>query len=206
VTISAMLVILVSLILAGKSCSPDDQPKENMDRLSHIVTISAEETAHFLRGEGKVLLLSTVNSPSLQFDLTKLFKSTLEKQGLQVLYVEGLSPEEDSEAVVPRGFFPGKALLPLLLQYPDIDAVISLIGVPYFEEIPIETPPHFIAAYGVAPDMPLKQLIQSGWLSMVITPRFSPVVEPGKIPSSPAAWFEQHYQIFTAENARDLPQ
>lgn len=196
----AVGIVLISFILVRLVFSPDAK-EEFDDVLINSMVFSAEETAAFLINEKKVVILASGREQAAVLaDMTATFRKALEKQGIQVLAVES----GDGEPFIMPGFFRGSQLLPIVDSYPSADAIISLVGIPYFSGALPKLKPKIISAYGATAERGVKAQIQSGFLSMAIIQRMGPSDETEHSKKNSRPWFEQNLQVITAENVELL--
>lgn len=193
----------IILFVFVRLVSPPDTKEEFDDLLINSMVFSAEETAAFLGNEKKVVILSSgPEQAAVLGEMAETFRKTLEKQGVQVLAVE--SDDDRGEPFILPGFFPGSQLLQLVDNYPTVDAIISLVGIPYFKGAVPEVKPILISAYGAIAERGVNVQIQSGLLSMAIVRRVGSSEETQPSKKNSRAWFEQNLQVITAENVEVL--
>jgi hypothetical protein len=167
--------------------------------------VSAERTADYLGGSAEIVLVTAgeVGGRAGKRQ-SEIFQSELEKRGIEVRSVEELGEDEYrhmEEALAHLGL-PPEWFIRLMERWGDVDAVVSLAGLPFMleprlDQLP-EASPQLVVAAGMGPDPePVKGLLRAGVLHMAIVPR--PVSrDPAGAQASPEAKFDAHYEVVTA--------
>jgi hypothetical protein len=207
VTGAALIVIIICVLSIGRSIGPGkvagSGPYIDMAR------IEAEETANFL-GDGKqvvVFAFATTADHKVLRKRNRTFIEALDKSGAEVIATEELgaidAPQMPEMAMMGVMGVPMAEFLRIADAYPDADAIVSLVGVPYvdlnkLDEIP-DSFPTLIVASGVSDmGMPAGPLLNAGILHMAIIPRYADTPYEGTGEATARELFEQSFQVVTA--------
>lgn len=203
----AILVILVAgFSMLRKPRAPDI----DLAPFQGIGLVAAEETARILAQGGKVLVV-TIGAEGAG---TSPFHAQLEafQQAIQQLGTVSVAAVEQADQAGGRSpgpeiGIPGSQYLQLLVAYPEIDAIVSLVGPPQItgEELgrlPPDRPPLVVVSMlGLG----VRRLLEAGVIQVAVVPRTDSEKAVGPDPQSPREWFERYYQIVTPGEADLLP-
>lgn len=202
-------IILISALVLIVLQRRDRGGDLNLDPLTAAGEVIADETAALLGGQGKVVLV-TFDTSATEMPAAKAVRTGFQQRmkgqgGITVLF--------ETLKVNPS---PGMALWSLsqyqqlVQRHPGADAIVSLLGPPFFTEaevssLPQELPKGVVFGGG-NPGQPLRKLFERGVVQVAVVNRFTPL-QPGS--ATPAATgrdrFEQQFQIIRTHNASILP-
>ncbi len=199
---------LSSLLLTTCEFQPS-LPKANLLPYQGTGQVLAEETAKLLGNKGKIVVLVmdtgqveiTADDPRMNA-FTEAIKG---QKDITVMAVEKISPSLMIRS--PAGkMLRAEPFLEIFQQYPNVDAIVSLIGVPRLADEQIgglaQNRPKFVAVSDPATSSSeLKKLFEAQVLQLAIAPRGHPSTNGGKPPSTPREWFDQNYIVVTPESA-----
>jgi hypothetical protein len=93
----------------------------------------------------------------------------------------------------------------LLQKFPDVDVIVSLVGIPLLsddeiDQLPVEIPRLFaLILYGIG----VKRAFDEGILSAAVIPKYDKI-EEGSDPKDSEGLFNKYYRFVTEENYEDL--
>lgn len=209
----ALVVVLcvIAVIAASVSIYFTEFHKPAVNETLHLGVgrAMANETANVLGKPGKVVALvmdfTKVPEMRVQFDE---FQRTLEKLGKFTLSKKEFETEGKVKYTTGTGLS-GRRFVRALQNHGDADAIVSFVGAPTlndeeFGKIDSSKLPKFVAE--VRTPEKLKKLFNQHVIQVAIVSRFQfPAPGPRK-PRTPEDWFQNRFQIVTAENAGALPE
>jgi hypothetical protein len=169
----------------------------------------ATETARVLGGKGKILaiIMESQKTPELKVQIDE-FERTLKNLGGFKITKKELETEGKAKYTTGAGLS-GRRFLRALKNHADADAFVSFVGAPNLTDeelaqLDSTKLPKFIAE--VRTPEKLKKLFDKHIIQAAIVSRFQfPSPGPRK-PRTPEEWFQNRFQIITAENAALLPE
>jgi len=205
--IIAMVLVLVILTAIGSVVYHFRSPAVVVNR-SLAVGLGqavATETAKILHDRGNigVILAPAHEMEGLpEHDTWQAFSATLKQHPqIHIVVTEVASTEPPIEYGLTRA-----RLDKVLKEHPDIDGVVSFYGIAQWDSrAPFELPRPDLKIIAVQSNpVPIKPYFAKGSLAVAIVRREIPAPNSAA-PRTPADWFAQNYQVFTAENYQSLP-
>ena len=208
---AAILVILMAGISIFTSLRPR-RPGIHLEPFEGIGLVAAEETARILGQRGKILVVTVgvgadgVGGSPFHAQLDAFQKTIRQYDGLSVEAVERMDQAAGRSSGPGMGI-PRDQYTHLLDTYPDVDAVVSLVGPPHIADedigrLPPKRPRLVVVStlgWGV------RRLLESGVIHVAVVPRAGSEETDGPEPQSPREWFTRYYQIVTPDQASVLP-
>lgn len=173
-----------------------------------IGRIMAEETGRMMNSTGRVVLITidTSSEPELKAQ-HDAFDQTLARRFPQIHVKETYKVESDDKKKYSFGAgLSGRRYVRIVNKNLSADAIVSFIGVPGLDDDEIaqlKKSPPFLAESRSADK--LKNLFEKKVIHTAITPRFQFPTPVKGAPRTSQEWFDQRFQIVTADNARELP-
>ncbi len=204
---AAILVIIISILSIGRTIGPGKVAGSGP--YIDMASIEAEETANSLGDNKRVVVIAyaTTADHKVLRARNRTFIEALDKSGAEVIATEELGAKDGPQiSEVAMVGVPMTEFLRVADAYPNADAIVSLVGVPYadlneIDELP-DSFPALIVAGGVNDmGMPVSPLFDAGILHMVIIPRYA--AYEGTDESTARELFDQSYQVVTAETESD---
>jgi len=168
----------------------------------------ATETARVLGGKGTVhaIIMEFKKAPEMKIQVEE-FERALQRIGGFKLNMKELETEGKAKYTTGAGLS-GRRFLRVVKNHPEADAIVSFVGAPNLndEEIAQLTSSKFPKLIAEVRDPEkLKKLFDKKVIQVAIVSRFQfPAPGPTK-PRTPEDWFQNRFQIVTAENAASLP-
>ena len=201
IAVVAVLLILGSLLsLFSRLATPTH--KANPLPFTGLGDALAEETAKAVGDKGTVVAVIATdqtkrNTPAA--DQWRAFQQTLKTHTAITLVTETVPVNE--LGLTPTDF------TALLTKHAQAAGITFLVGLPEWDpQEPITPPagaPKVIVVHTLA-SVPSKQYFANSIVTTLIMAR--PATPGAGQPKTPRQWFEQHYQIITAENSEMLPE
>lgn len=167
--------------------------------------VVAEEVAKLLNHRGRIIVITadtaTLSQPILTTQWKSFQRALKRSPAITLLATEPVPPRDPtgpSQYSLPTGWF-----TQIIERYADVDAIVSLVGVPVlseaeFQRLPQRRPQIVAAAvFGMNLQQPLKQ----GLVQLAIVPRYEAAPASTTKPKTPREWFDRYYQIVTPANA-----
>jgi hypothetical protein len=171
-----------------------------------IGRVMANETAKLLGGKGKIVIvvIDTPRAPEMKLQL-EAFKQTLATNGTVKIKKEDVLDTKDQPKYRTGGGLSASRFLRIMKKAGDAgeDAVVSFVGSPHLSSEEIaqlsDKRPRFIAESMTTEKM--QKLFDKDILQLAVVGRFE-FPAPVRKPKTPHEWFENRYQIVTAQNAK----
>ena len=171
--------------------------------------VMAQETANLLGKRGKVVavVMDVNKAPELAVQLDE-FERTLQRLGSFTISKKPLETEGKAKYATGAGLS-GRRFVRAVKNHSDAQAIVSFVGAPNLSDddlaqLDLAKLPKFVAEVR-SPDK-LKKLFDKHIIQVAIVSRFQfPAPGPRK-PRTPEDWFQNRFQIVTAESAATLPE
>ncbi|MCG3147519.1 MAG: hypothetical protein PCFJNLEI_00959 [Verrucomicrobiae bacterium] len=203
--LSVVVVLLVALILIGRSLRPA-MPALDRSRFISLGHRLAEETSRTIQGKGQVVAVlegaafGDVHSPL--HDQWKSFQQELARQsGISLAPPEVLPP--DPNDIIPGAGSSRHQLKETLAKHAAADAIVFFFALPDWSLVAPQLPAHVTAKILVADNQAgaakrrYENYFGNGFLSVLILAWSEKATGDG---------FAQNYTVFTSENYRSLPE
>ncbi len=206
---AAVLVIIISILSIGRHLGPGMVP--GSEPFIDMARIEAEETVNSL-GENKrvvVIAYATTADHKVLRARNRTFIEALDKGGAKVIATEELGANEGPQiSEVAMVGVPITEFLRVADAYPNADAIVSLVGVPYadlneMDEVAESLPPLIVAGGANDMGMPVGPLLDAGILQMAIIPKYAGASNAGSDESTARELFEQGFEVITADTEFD---
>ena len=169
----------------------------------------AQETANLVGKQGKIVavIMDLNKAPELAVQLDE-FERALQKLGNFTISKKPLETEGKAKYATGAGLS-GRRFVRAVKNHADAQAIVSFVGAPNLSEddlgqLDTAKLPKFVAEVR-SPDK-LKKLFDKHIIQVAIVSRFQfPAPGPRK-PRTPEDWFQNRFQIVTAESSVTLPE
>ena len=180
----ALIVALIVIVFVGFNLFRADKPPEFVQKgLSKFMGYQEEQVALLadVLPEGSKVVVFDLDRVALGYEKKEIKRVTkaIEQAGVNIVHSESVMKDDTRGWNFERGGFPYLEFLRMAETYPDIDAVISLCGLPYFDGVthsvdPMKLP-KLLTTSGIAEDEKAEALFHEGWLHAVTVTREEPV-------------------------------
>lgn len=187
--------------------NPDRPSATHIAPFAALGQVTAEEAAKLLGSKGHIVVAARDTSRSADNtteEELKAFQQAISKErGIAVVAVEKLYIDPEVPASEQGMSFDDYSNL--VQKYPEADAIVSFVGPPILnrqQDLP-QKMPKFIAVSLESAAM--KYLFQKDVIQVAIVNRMEPSPQSSTQPASTRAWFDEYFQVITADNADSLP-
>lgn len=203
VCIVAITISILSLFIT--QC--ERSPRIDVTRYAAAAEGLGKKLGEELPGASKVVLV--VMDPKIESQVFNAQTKGFDK---------GLAPFEEKVKIVDRYYIkledmsrgtgsgmPSKVYMELLQKYPDVDVIVSLVGIPLLSDDEIDQlPPNIprlyaLILYGIG----VKRAFDEGVLSAAVIPKYDKI-EEGPDPKDSEGLFNKYYRFVTEQNYEDL--
>ena len=211
VMIVAIIVIVISVFSMMRTAG-GPKAKIDMDRFESLGRFAAEETANFLGGPKDVVVIAMTTDPAPALKKQQeAFLDALKDAKINVVAVEVVSagPDEMPIMAMEMGMLSMEDYADIVQRHSGVDALVSLVGLPMSRpdsmvSLPDQMPP-LIVAQSMGMMMGVRELMDSGAVTMAIMPRMDVGPETEDKPQTHREWFDRYFQVVTADNAAEIP-
>jgi hypothetical protein len=206
---SVVAIIVASIILVIYFTRSGSLSRASLAPFTALGQVTAEETAKLLGNRGRIIVVTQdvhqPGAPAVLEGELKAFHETIKKQpDLTLVGTETvrINPDVPSEQGLSADLYSS-----LLQKYPDLDAIVSLVGPPsltrqQIQGLPQKLPKCVAVSLG---DAPLRNLFRADVVQVAIVNRLDATPPSAKKPASAREAFEQLFQVVTVDNANSLP-
>ncbi|HVM61331.1 MAG TPA: hypothetical protein VMV72_10740 [Verrucomicrobiae bacterium] len=165
---------------------------------------AVEQTGKLLGNHGRIVVVAAADCAMCEqtMKLRQIFGQSVRRAGkLTVVGTELVPLTDDSQLSLP-----GDVYARILESHPDVDAVVSLIGVPAMkaDRVSKGNSRLVVVASNGDHDQEIKRLMEARIVDLAIIPRTTRAPDAPANPKTPREWFDFNYQVVTPETAAAL--
>lgn len=201
---AALLAVGFSMISVTRSCARSGSPHDELTdglgtRMGAVVARSIGK---------KVVVLDYPSGSSKLLDSQKQqFLKALGRNGVKVqeVLILDIPPEAGSRYLRPEEFgITVEQYAEAARAFPDVDAIVSIAGAlnatpQSLDMIPQDAPP-LVITYSQRPQQGIEELMERGFLQMVIQPLPSHQLSGKGKPESPEQWLADYFDVITVDD------
>jgi len=206
-----LIAVLCVLAIGGSAFwtyrSQFTAPKFNVVLHQAVGRVMAEETARLIDNSGKIVIVAMELAavPELQAQLDSFHQTLKRFPRISIKETYKLETDEKPKYSFGAGLS-GRRFVRIVNKNQSADAIVSFVGAPGLEDdevAQLKKTPKFIAETRSADK--LKKLFEQKVIHTAVVSRFQFPTPIKGTPRSPQEWFEQRFQIVTADHAGALP-